>query len=160
MLGGGGGAGPAFGPAPFLLGGQGAAKVYSLVSWSPRGTSPRPAPSLCGGLTLGRRGLGGGGGGLNTEGGVREDTVLSGFNCKDEKTDLVSPLLPVLHSSVETPHTNTPCIAPRHPPKARLSMDFSSFPSQTFVSFTNYRLAQLFLPAFVRFTSITANDIL
>ena len=33
----------------FCWGGWGQQKVCSPVSWSPRGTSPRPAPSLCGG---------------------------------------------------------------------------------------------------------------
>ena len=46
--GGGGCAGPAFGPIS-VGGGGGQQKACSPVSWSPRGTSPRPAPSLCGG---------------------------------------------------------------------------------------------------------------
>ena len=33
----------------FCWGGGGQQKACSPVSWSPRGTSPRPAPSLCGG---------------------------------------------------------------------------------------------------------------
>ena len=59
MLGGGGGAGPAFGPAPFLLGGVGAANGLLPVFWSPRGTSSRPAPSAEIGAD---REVGGGGG--------------------------------------------------------------------------------------------------
>ena len=47
----------------FCWGGWGQQKVCSPVSWSPRGTSPRPAPSLCGGRNLGRQREGGGGGG-------------------------------------------------------------------------------------------------
>ena len=46
---GGGGAVLGLLSAPFLLGGGGQQKACSPVSWSPRGTSPRPAPSLCGG---------------------------------------------------------------------------------------------------------------
>ena len=47
----------------FPSGGRGAAKSPPPVSWSPTGASPQLAPSLCGGLNLGRQSREGWGGG-------------------------------------------------------------------------------------------------
>ena len=69
MLGGGGGAGPAFGPAPFLLGGVGAAKGLLPYFLVPKGNQPTACTLALwwlkfgptGGVGGGRGGVGGGG---------------------------------------------------------------------------------------------------
>ena len=62
MPGGGGGAGPAFGPAPFLLGGVGAAKGLLPYFVVPKANQPRACTLALWSLKFGPTGIWGGGG--------------------------------------------------------------------------------------------------